>query len=125
MKKKIKLPFGWIGYIFICKKEKLNEESKKIKIQFNFDNDDSHKVNGFSQFVTQPSPKPDLFLIWIRSDLEKEINYLLIHELSHLVDDYSNHIGILDGEFRAYLLEDLCRQLKLFGDKNENTYRSV
>ena len=45
-------------------------------------------------------------------------NKILIHELMHVVDSISEHYGILDTEYRAYLIEylfDLFTETK--GDK--------
>lgn len=111
--RKVKLPFGWELYIFICKKEELNILARKLKLEFKFDPED-HKTNGFSEFIKQESPKKDLFVIWVNSEAEGT-EYLLLHEIIHTVYEYLLHLGIRDNEFEAYLFEDICRKLKLFG----------
>lgn len=112
---KINLPFGWKLYVFICKKKELNDKAKKIKLNFK---NIRYKINGFSEFIEQDSPKEDLFIIWINSEKRKEINYILLHEIHHIVSEYCQNLNIKDEEFEAYLFEDICRKLKLF-DKNK------
>jgi Zn-dependent peptidase ImmA (M78 family) len=117
--KTIKLPFGWKLYLFICDKEQLEKESKRIKVIFNFGNDnEEHKTEGFADFIKQESPKEDIFVIWINN--KKEKNYSLIHEIYHIVYLYCNHLDIRDEEFKAYLITDICKQLKLLEDSQSD-----
>lgn len=109
--KKLKLPFGWDLYVIIGSKEELNIQTKKFGINFKFNNED--KVHGMAEFIYRESPKSSFFIVWVDDD-RSDYLYFLLHEIHHIVYIYCEHLEIVDEEFKAYLFEDICKQLKLF-----------
>ena len=109
--KKLKLPFDWPLYVSICGVDELNIDTKKLGVTFKFDTKD--KICGMAEFIYNKSPKSSFFILWANND-HPEYKYYLMHEIHHIVTIYSNHLGICDEEFSAYLFENICKQLKIF-----------
>lgn len=107
---KIKLPFGWSAYVLRCSFEDLIKQTKELGITFNFQKED--KIQGIAEFIYKPTPEDSFFIAWVNSD-KPENFYQLLHELHHISKLYAEHLEIEDEEFKAYLFEDICKQLKL------------
>lgn len=114
--KKVKLPFDWTLYVSICNEEELNNDTKKLKLNFKFNKKD--KVHGVAEFIYKESPDESFFVVWTNKSRPEHL-YFLLHEIHHIVHMYCKHLEIEDEEFRAYLFEDICKQLKLF-ETNKN-----
>ena len=114
--KKVKLPFGWALYVSICNEEELNKDTKKLELNFKFNKED--KVNGIAEFVYKKSPNESFFIVWANNSRSEHL-YFLLHEIHHITHMYSKHLEIEDEEFRAYVFEDICKQLKLM-DSHKN-----
>jgi len=109
---KLKLPFRWNLYVAICPIKELNNRVKKLGVTFNFN--EKEKVAGMAEFIYKETPKSSFFIVWVNND-KPDYFYYLIHEIYHIVSLYCEHLEINDEEFRAYLFEDICKQLKLGG----------
>ncbi len=109
--KKVKLPFDWPLYVSICNEEELNYDTRKLKLNFKFNKED--KVHGVAEFIYKESPQESFFVVWANKSKPEHL-YFLLHELHHIAHMYSKHLEIEDEEFRAYVFESICKQLKLF-----------
>ena len=107
---KIKLPFGWSLYVLRCSQEELINQTKKLGVDFNFKRED--KITGIAEFIYKESPCDSFFIAWVNGDKPGNF-YHLLHELHHVAKLYAEHLEIMDEEFKAYLFEDICKQLKL------------
>ena len=108
--KKIKLPFEWSLYVSICSEDELNNDTKKLKLNFKFNKED--KVHGVAEFIYKENPDSSFFIVWANKSRPEHL-YFLLHEIHHIVHMYCKHLEIEDEEFEAYLFEDICKQLKL------------
>ena len=109
--KEFKIPLiDKVFYIYVGEKEW--EQFKKNSIK-----------NGADENLNEPYPGEDSGRAggsWIWIDNKKDRN-LIIHELSHFVDQLLNYLHTHDGEFRAYItawvIDNVLKWAKVKGGK--------